>query len=79
MHEGFETILTNDALEFLGQLHRKFNRTRKDLMSARDTLQRKIDAGEPIKVNSISVTQVSAYGQSSESPCLVYSWLDVRI
>lgn len=53
MHEGFETILTKDALEFLCQLHRKFNQTRKDLMSARDALQKRIDAGHPIKVSSL--------------------------
>ena len=50
MHEGFEAILTKDALEYLAQLHRKFNRTRKDLMAARDTLQKQIDDGHPIKV-----------------------------
>ena len=50
MHDGFDTILTHDALEFLAQLHRKFDGTRRSLMAARETLQKQIDAGQPIKV-----------------------------
>ncbi|XP_065055184.1 malate synthase-like isoform X1 [Rhopilema esculentum] len=49
MHGGFDTILTYDALEFLAQLHRKFDGTRRSLMAARETLQKQIDAGQPIK------------------------------
>ena len=59
MHEGFETILTKDALDFLAELHRKFNRTRKDLLAARDALQKQIDAGHPIKVkNTVYVVKI---------------------
>ena len=52
MHDGFESILTKDALGFLAQLHYKFNRTRKELLAARDNLQKQIDVGTQIKVES---------------------------
>ena len=52
MHDGFESILTKDALDFLAQLHCKFNKTRKELLAARDNLQKQIDVGTQIKVES---------------------------
>ncbi len=48
--EDFEKILTRDALEFLASLHRNFNATRKQLMQAREELQKNIDSGSPIEV-----------------------------
>ena len=48
--EDFEKILTHDALEFLASLHRNFNATRKQLMQAREELQKNIDSGSPIEV-----------------------------
>jgi len=52
MHDGFESILTKDALHFLAQLHCKFNKTRKELLAARDNLQKQIDVGTQIKYPS---------------------------
>ncbi|MEM6431905.1 MAG: malate synthase A [Deinococcota bacterium] len=42
---GFEEILTEDALEFVASLQRKFNATRKDLLAKRATRQAEFDAG----------------------------------
>ncbi len=53
--EGFESILSYDALQFLASLHRKFDVTRKQLMQARVELQQSIDAGNPIKVHFFSL------------------------
>jgi malate synthase len=43
--DGFETILTSDALAFLGALHEHFAHRRYDLLDAREARQRRIDAG----------------------------------
>lgn len=45
---GFEEILTPEALEFVAGLHRKFDKTRKELLAARDALQARLDAGEKL-------------------------------
>ena len=42
----FEEILTPDALEFVAQLHRKFNPRRLELLDARTERQKEFDAGE---------------------------------
>lgn len=46
MTAGTEEILTPEALEFLYCLHEKFNGRRKELLAARETRQRRFDAGE---------------------------------
>src|SRR5690606_19835477 len=43
---GQETILTREALAFVADLHRKFEKTRRELMQARARRQAKLDAGE---------------------------------
>ena len=48
--QGYESILSYDALSFLGCLHREFYATRNQLMEARAELQMNIDAGHQIKV-----------------------------
>lgn len=53
LHDGFEDILSSDALKFLGQLHQKFNAKRKELIVAREEMQRQIDLGNPIKVGLV--------------------------
>jgi malate synthase len=42
---GFETILTPDALEFLSQLHRRFEGKRCKHLAAREALQVQLDSG----------------------------------
>ncbi|MCM3743949.1 malate synthase A [Sporosarcina luteola] len=48
MTAGTEEILTPEALEFLYGLHEKFNGRRKELLAARETRQRRFDAGEKL-------------------------------
>ncbi len=44
--DAYATILTKDALQFLKQLHLKFNKRRKELLANRIERQQKIDAGQ---------------------------------
>jgi malate synthase len=46
MLPGFNEILTAPALEFLAELHRKFDSTRKKLLARRTDRQHRFDAGE---------------------------------
>jgi len=46
MKPQYQEILTDEALEFLAQLHRKFNATRLELLNKRVEKQARIDAGE---------------------------------
>ena len=46
MHAGYEEIVTEDALRFVADLHRRFNGTRLALLERRAERQRRIDAGE---------------------------------
>jgi malate synthase len=45
---GSGRVLTADALEFLGRLHREFEPRRQELLSARRERQARIDAGEAL-------------------------------
>ncbi|MGR9048901.1 malate synthase A [Halobacillus faecis] len=45
MHDGFSEILTDEALSFIIQLHKKFNDNRKQLLADRLETQKKIDQG----------------------------------
>ncbi|HEX9106278.1 MAG TPA: malate synthase A, partial [Longimicrobiales bacterium] len=44
--EGYERVLTAEALDFVGELHRRFNPRRLELLQARAERARRIDAGE---------------------------------
>ena len=46
MKPGYERILTQEALEFVVALERKFGARRKELLAARAARQKKFDAGE---------------------------------
>ena len=46
IEDGFDSILTNEAFEFVVGLHRKFNSTRKALLEDRKDRQKRIDGGE---------------------------------
>jgi malate synthase len=46
INPGYETILTEDALELVAKLHRAFEPRRQELLAARVTRQARIDAGE---------------------------------
>ena len=43
---GFDKVLTNEALAFLAELHRRFDARRIELLAARVERQKKLDAGE---------------------------------
>jgi malate synthase len=67
--ENFATILTPDALQFLTELHLKFNPRRKVLLNARVERQKRIDTGElpdflpetaPIRAANWKITSVAA-------------------
>ncbi len=45
VHDGFEQILNFEAVEFLADLHRKFNASRLDLLENRVEMQEALDAG----------------------------------
>lgn len=45
LHEGFEEILTPEALEFLQELHTRFDARRKSLLTTREERQAKLDQG----------------------------------
>ena len=45
MGSGFTSILSDEAIAFLVDLHRHFDATRRDLLSQRHTNQDEIDAG----------------------------------
>jgi len=44
--DGYDRVLTPEALEFVGELHRSFNVRRQQLLLAREERARRIDAGE---------------------------------
>ncbi len=44
-HPGFETILTQDALKFVADLHRRYNQRRLELLEKRQVRQKEIDQG----------------------------------
>lgn len=46
MKPGYEEILTPEAVAFVAKLHRACNATRKELLAARQTRQKEIDAGK---------------------------------
>jgi malate synthase len=46
VHAQQETVLTRDALQFLADLHRRFNARRLELLGAQKERQKRLDAGE---------------------------------
>jgi malate synthase len=46
VHPGFEKVLTREALAFVADLHRRFDRRREELLAARVERQKRLDAGE---------------------------------
>ena len=46
IEERFDEILTPDALDFVADLHRRFNATRKELLAAASSVRQRFDAGE---------------------------------
>jgi malate synthase len=45
MEGGFEDVLTDDAMAFVAELHRRFDGRRRELLEAREERQRKLDDG----------------------------------
>ncbi len=46
MSEGFEKILSKEALDFVGSLHRQFNSKREELLKRRLQRQKELDGGQ---------------------------------
>ena len=46
MSDGYDKILTEDAMKFICMLEDKFGQTRLDLLSKREDVQKNIDLGE---------------------------------
>lgn len=46
LKEEYKKILTPEAVKFIAELHRKFNHTRKSLLSDRQRVQEEIDSGK---------------------------------
>lgn len=55
MKDGYEKILTKDALSFVAKLSRTFDRRRKELLAARDVRQQELNAGA--KLDFLAETQ----------------------
>src|SRR4051794_22222083 len=45
MEEGFDEVLTDDAVAFVAELHRRFDGRRRELLAAREERQRWLDEG----------------------------------
>ncbi|MEA2428880.1 MAG: malate synthase, partial [Thermoleophilaceae bacterium] len=43
--EGYEDVLTEGAMAFLAELHRRFDGRRRELLQAREERQRELDDG----------------------------------
>jgi malate synthase len=46
IHDGFETVLSDDALTFVADLHQRFDERRRELLSRRADRRKRIAAGE---------------------------------
>jgi malate synthase len=49
MSEGFEKILSKEALDFVGSLHRQFNSKREELLKRRLQRQKELDGGQTFR------------------------------
>jgi malate synthase len=45
LEDGFDRVLTDDAVTFVAELHRRFEARRRELLAAREERQRKLDEG----------------------------------
>ena len=66
LSEGFEAVLTEDALAFLAGLHRRFNARRRELLARRDVRQVEFDAG--IMPDFLSDTEEIRFGAWKVAP-----------
>ena len=66
LSEGFEAVLTEDALAFLAALHRRFNARRRELLARRDVRQVEFDAG--IMPDFLSDTEEIRFGAWKVAP-----------
>jgi malate synthase len=78
MHPGFEQILTQDALDFVADLHRNFNRRRADLLSRRTQRQARIEAGEmPSFLEETASVRNSDWQVAPTPPDLQQRWAEI--
>ena len=66
LSEGFEAVLTEDALTFLAALHRRFNARRRELLARRDVRQVEFDAG--VMPDFLSDTEEIRFGAWKVAP-----------
>jgi len=66
LSEGFDEILTDDALEFISKLHRYFNPIRKKLLENRKSRQLELDRG--VKPDFLSDTEFIRKGNWKVAP-----------
>ena len=66
LSEGFEAVLTEDALAFLAALHRRFNARRRELLARRDVRQVEFDAG--VMPDFLSDTEEIRFGAWKVAP-----------
>ena len=50
-----ENVLTPEALDFVADIHRNFEATRQELLTARATRQARIDAGEQLSFRCVEI------------------------
>jgi malate synthase len=75
---GFEQILTDAALEFVADLHHRFNSRRVELLAARSERQARLDAGEiPGFLAETANVRSSAWQVASTPDDLQQRWAEI--
>lgn len=72
MKDRYDEILTTEALEFLADLHRRFEPRRQELLAARKRRQEEISAGA--NLDFLPETKASAKIRTGASPRLPRGW-----
>jgi len=76
--EGFDRILTPEALRFVAGIHRKFNPTREQLLRRRQERQRELDAGAlPEFLPSTRPVRESEWKIAPTPPDLQKRWVEI--
>ena len=68
LQDGFEAVLTNEALAFVAGLHREFNARRQELLARRDERQVEFDNGACPISSPTPRKSASAPGKSHRRP-----------
>jgi malate synthase len=77
-HERAEAVLTPEALAFLGELHRRFEPTRRSLLAARQDLQASYDAGgRPAFRPDGADVRAGEWRVAPAPPALAKRWVEI--